>query len=78
MGPIENADYVGLDLTLAIHEQVLPSINSDPHASPLLRYKVTAGELGAKSGQGFLTWPAGRRDAAAARLAAHISRQVTT
>jgi 3-hydroxybutyryl-CoA dehydrogenase len=36
MGPIENADYVGLDLTLAIHEQVLPSINSDPHPSPLL------------------------------------------
>ena len=78
MGPIENADYVGLDLTLAIHEQVLPSINSDPHASPLLRHKVAAGELGAKAGQGFLAWPAGCRDAAAARLVAHISRQVTT
>ena len=76
MGPIENADYVGLDMTLAIHEQVLPSINSDPHASPLLRHKVAAGELGAKSGQGFLTWPAGSRDTAAARLAAHISQEV--
>ena len=78
MGPIENADYVGLDLTLAIHEQVLPSINSDPHSSPLLRHKVAAGELGAKTGQGFLAWPSGARDAAAARLAAHISRQVKT
>ena len=78
MGPIENADYVGLDLTLAIHEQVLPSINSDPHASPLLRHKVAAGELGAKAGQGFLSWPGDSRDAAAVRLAAHISRQVTT
>jgi 3-hydroxybutyryl-CoA dehydrogenase len=78
MGPIENADYVGLDLTLAIHEQVLPSINSDPHASPLLRHKVAAGELGARAGQGFLAWPAGCRDAAADRLAAHISRQVRT
>jgi 3-hydroxybutyryl-CoA dehydrogenase len=76
MGPIENADYVGLDMTLAIHEQVLPSINSDPHASPLLRHKVAAGQLGAKSGQGFLTWPAGSRDTAAARLAAHISQEV--
>ena len=76
MGPIENADYVGLDMTLAIHEQVLPSINSDPHASPLLRHKVAAGELGAKSGQGFLNWPAGSRDTAAARLAAHISQEV--
>lgn len=78
MGPIENADYVGLDLTLAIHEQVLSSINSDPHASPVLRTKVASGELGAKSGQGFLSWPAGSRDAAAARLAAHISQQVKT
>jgi len=78
MGPIENADYVGLDLTLAIHDQVLPSINSDPHSSPLLRDKVAAGELGAKTGRGFLSWPAGSRDTAAARLAAHISRQVTT
>lgn len=76
MGPIENADYVGLDLTLAIHEQVLPSINSDPHPSPLLRHKVAAGELGAKSGQGFLNWPADSRRAAAARLASHISQQV--
>jgi 3-hydroxybutyryl-CoA dehydrogenase len=78
MGPIENADYVGLDLTLAIHDQVLPSINSDPHSSPLLRDKVVAGELGAKSGQGFLNWPAGSRDAATSRLAAHISEQLTT
>ena len=78
MGPIENADYVGLDLTVAIHDQVLPSINSDPHSSPLLRQKVAAGQLGAKSGQGFLPWPAGSRDAAAARLAAHIAEQIKT
>ncbi len=76
MGPIENADYVGLDLTLAIHEQVLPSINSDPHPSPLLRQKVSVGELGAKTGVGFLDWSAGSRDAAAARLVAHISKQL--
>ena len=78
MGPIENADYVGLDLTLAIHDQVLPSINSDPHPSPLLQHKVAIGELGAKSGQGFLSWPVGSRDAAAARLSTHISKQLTT
>ena len=28
MGPVENADYVGLDLTLAIHEAVLPSLEA--------------------------------------------------
>ncbi|MFM8155147.1 MAG: 3-hydroxyacyl-CoA dehydrogenase family protein [Actinomycetes bacterium] len=77
MGPIENADYVGLDLTLAIHEQVLPSINSDPFPSAHLRELVAAGDLGAKTGSGFLDWPAGSREAAAARLSAHVSSQLS-
>lgn len=76
MGPIENADYVGLDLTLAIHEQVLPSINSDPFPSPYLAEMVASGNLGAKSGHGFLDWPEGSREAAAKRLAAHVSSQL--
>ena len=75
-GPIENADYVGLDLTLAIHEQVLPSINRDPFPSPLLERMVAEGNLGAKTGEGFLDWPAGSREAAASRLSAHISAQL--
>jgi 3-hydroxybutyryl-CoA dehydrogenase len=76
MGPLENADYVGLDLTLAIHERVLPSINSDPYPSPLLEQLVSEGHLGAKSGQGFLAWPEGSRAAAAARLSAHVSAEL--
>ena len=72
MGPIENADYVGLDLTLAIHQQVLPAINRDPFPSALLERFVAEGNLGAKSGQGFLTWPAGAREAAAKRLSEHV------
>ena len=78
MGPIENADYVGLDLTLAIHRQVLPSINRDPFPSPLLEDLVAQGRLGAKSGSGFLSWPPGSRDAAATRLAAHVSAQLAS
>jgi 3-hydroxybutyryl-CoA dehydrogenase len=76
MGPIENADYVGLDLTLAIHDTVLPAINRDPHPSPLLRQLVADGDLGAKTGRGFLDWPPGARDAAAGRLAEHVTRQL--
>jgi 3-hydroxybutyryl-CoA dehydrogenase len=77
MGPLQNADFVGLDLTLAIHEAVLPSLNRDPHPSTLLRTFVAEGRLGAKTGQGFFAWPAGARSAAAARLAAHVSGQLT-
>jgi 3-hydroxybutyryl-CoA dehydrogenase len=76
MGPIENADYVGLDLTLAIHDTVLPSLNRDPHSSPFLRQLVESGQLGAKSGKGFLDWPEGAREQSAARLARHVSAQL--
>ena len=76
MGPIENADYVGLDMTLAIHQQVLPSINSDPFPSALLEKLVKEGKLGAKAGQGFLNWPPGSREETAKKLAAHISRSI--
>ena len=54
MGPLENADYVGLDLTLAIHEAVLPSLNADPGPSPLLRELVAAGRLGRTDRLGLL------------------------
>lgn len=75
MGPIENADYVGLDLTLAIHDAVFPSLSTDAEASPSLRALVRRGDLGAKTGQGFLSWPAGSRETAARELAAHVRAQ---
>jgi len=67
---------VGLDLTLAIHEAVLPSLNADRGPSPLLRELVMAGNLGAPTGHGFFTWPPGARKAAAQRLAEHVTRQL--
>ena len=45
LGPIENADMVGLDLTLAIHNTVLRDLEASPEPSPLLRDKVSKGEL---------------------------------
>jgi 3-hydroxybutyryl-CoA dehydrogenase len=56
LGPLENADMVGLDLTLAIHDYVLKAIESRPGPSPLLIEKVQKGELGFKSGKGFYDW----------------------
>jgi 3-hydroxybutyryl-CoA dehydrogenase len=76
MGPLENADYVGLDMTLAIHEAVLPSLNRDPHPSAFLRTLVAEKKLGAKTGTGFYDWPAGKREDAARRLSEHVSSQL--
>jgi 3-hydroxybutyryl-CoA dehydrogenase len=56
LGPLENADMVGLDLTLAIHNNVLPDIDSRPGPSPYLEKLVKDGKLGFKSGEGFRTW----------------------
>lgn len=53
LGPIENADMVGLDLTLAIHNTVLKDLEASPNPSPLLKEKVEKGELGFKTGKGF-------------------------
>jgi 3-hydroxybutyryl-CoA dehydrogenase len=53
LGPIENADMVGLDLTLAIHNTVLKDLEASPGPSLLLKEKVNKGDLGFKSGRGF-------------------------
>jgi 3-hydroxybutyryl-CoA dehydrogenase len=52
LGPLENADLVGLDLTFQIHDYILKHIESSPNPSPLLKEKMDAGELGFKSGVG--------------------------
>ena len=62
VGPLEQADLGGTDLTLAIHQVLMPSINSDPIAHPYLEAMVARGDLGAKSGRGFFTWSPGDAD----------------
>jgi 3-hydroxybutyryl-CoA dehydrogenase len=56
LGPVETADMIGLDLTLAIHNYILKHINANPTPSTTLQARVAAGELGFKTGSGFLQW----------------------
>lgn len=74
MGPIETADYIGLDLTLDIHEQILHDLDRSPGPSPLLRELVDRGDLGMKSGRGFRQWKRGDQADARDRLLAHLQR----
>ena len=57
MGPLELADFIGLDTCLAIM-QVLYEGFSDPkyRPCPLLKKMVAAGYLGRKSGRGFYSY----------------------
>jgi len=72
LGPLENADLVGTDLTLAIHNNVLPAIDSRPEASPYLKELVASGKLGFKSGEGFRKWSAKQQAALRAKVVAHL------
>jgi len=72
LGPIENMDLIGTDLTLAIHRNVLPHVDSHPGASPYLEALVAAGRLGMKSGTGFRRWTAEEQAALRARLFAAL------
>ena len=73
LGPVETADMIGLDLTLAIHNYILKYINADPTPSTTLQTKVEAGELGFKSGSGFLEWSSSDISASLQRLANYLT-----
>lgn len=74
LGPLENADLVGTDLTLAVHEHLLPDLDRSPGPSPLLRELVASGRLGMKAGVGFRNWTEEQRTDLHTRLAAHLHR----
>jgi 3-hydroxybutyryl-CoA dehydrogenase len=72
LGPLENADLVGTDLTLAIHRTVLAHIDRTPGPSPYLEALVAAGKLGMKSGEGFRKWTPERQESLRARVLQHL------
>ena len=74
LGPLENADLVGTDLTLAIHQTVLPDIERRPGPSPYLETLVARGKLGFKSGEGFRRWSAEEQAALRGKVLQHLKR----
>lgn len=68
MGPLEQSDLVGLELTLQIHETLMPSLDRTAEPHPYLVGLVRAGHVGAAAGKGFRTWQPTEADAARARL----------
>jgi len=74
LGPLENADLVGTDLTLAIHKTVLPAIDSRPGPSPYLESLVAEGKLGFKAGEGFRKWTPEAQAALRAKVVQHLKK----
>ncbi|MCI0543862.1 MAG: 3-hydroxyacyl-CoA dehydrogenase family protein, partial [Actinobacteria bacterium] len=60
MGPLTLADFIGLDVCLAILEVMHRGLGDDKYRPcPLLRKMVAAGHLGRKTGQGFYNYVKG-------------------
>lgn len=74
LGPLENADLVGTDLTLDIHENVLFDLESRQGPSPYLKQLVEEGKLGMKSGEGFRKWTEAEAEAVRARVGTHLRK----
>ncbi|MEP6883232.1 MAG: 3-hydroxyacyl-CoA dehydrogenase family protein [Gammaproteobacteria bacterium] len=72
LGPLENADLVGLDLTLDIHKIIIPELDRLDGPNPYLESLVAAGKLGFKTGTGFRSWTEEEIRMLRERLAAHL------
>jgi len=72
LGPLENADLVGLDLTLDIHKTIIPELDRMDRPNPYLEQQVAQGRLGFKTGAGFRTWSQEEMTALRQRLASHL------
>ena len=62
MGPLQLADFIGLDICLSILEVMYDGFNNPKYAPcPLLVNMVRAGKLGVKSGEGFYDYSKNRK-----------------
>jgi 3-hydroxybutyryl-CoA dehydrogenase len=63
MGPLQLADFIGLDVCLAILRVLHEGLGQPKYAPcPLLVNMVTAGKLGIKTGEGFYTYTSGSKE----------------
>ena len=76
MGPLQLADFIGLDVCLNILRVLQDGFGNPKYAPcPLLVNMVTAGNLGVKSGKGFYDYSAGTKDLV---LAERFKKQTTS
>ncbi len=63
MGPLQLADFIGLDVCLSILQVLHNGFGNPKYAPcPLLVNMVTAGKLGVKTGEGFYSYAAGSKE----------------
>lgn len=74
LGPMENADLVGLELTRDVHRVMFPDLRCDKTPSRVLDRLIGEGHAGMKTGRGLHAWTAEQAAAVHERLARHLIR----
>jgi 3-hydroxybutyryl-CoA dehydrogenase len=75
LGPLEQTDLVGVDLTLDIADVLYKDLDATPGPHPFLREKVKAGKLGMKTGEGMRKWTPEQAEAVRGRLSRFLAEQ---
>jgi len=75
LGPLEQSDLVGLDLTLDIHKTLIQHLDRSAGPHPFLSEKVAQGKLGMKTGEGFRRWTRQHADEVRRRLSEFLTVQ---
>ncbi|WP_342804944.1 3-hydroxyacyl-CoA dehydrogenase NAD-binding domain-containing protein [Alteromonas sp. M12] len=81
LGPLEQSDLVGLDLTLRILTTIYPSLDTSSTPQAALVERVETGQLGMKTGGGFRQWTPEAADDVRTRVREHLvakAKQTTT
>jgi 3-hydroxybutyryl-CoA dehydrogenase len=75
MGPLQLADFVGLDVCLSILNVLFTGFGNPKYAPcPLLVNMVTAGKLGIKSGEGFYDYSAGTKELVVSKSFSNVGK----
>jgi 3-hydroxybutyryl-CoA dehydrogenase len=75
LGPMEQSDLVGLDLTLDIQNVLLADLDRSTEPTQFLRDKVAAGKLGMRTGEGLRKWTPESAEAVRERLRQFLAAQ---
>lgn len=75
LGPMEQSDLVGLDLTLDIQNVLLADLDRSTEPTQFLKDKVAAGKVGMRAGEGLRTWTPDSADAVRERLRQFLAAQ---
>jgi 3-hydroxybutyryl-CoA dehydrogenase len=75
LGPMEQTDLVGVDLTLDIQNVLLADLDRSTEPTALIKDLVASGKVGMRAGEGFRKWTPQSADAVRERLRNSLAAQ---